>query len=350
MKKKIALITGITGQDGAYLARLLIRKKYIVHGIIRKSSSFNTGRIDSIYEEPFRKKALFLHYGDLTDFGSINSLISKIKPNEIYNLAAQSHVAVSFENPEYTSNVNALGALRILESIFQNKLFKTKFYQASTSELFGNPAFKQQNEKTPFYTKSPYGTSKLFAYWITKNYRESYGLFASNGILFNHESPLRGDTFVTKKITRGLVNILYNKQDCLYLGNLDSKRDWGHAEDYVYLQWLLLQQKKPMDLVISTNEQHSVREFVNECCKFIGWNIKWHGKGLDEKGFILINNRKKNIIKLNKKYIRPNELASLKGDSSLAKKILKFKLKYKFKDLVKDMMVSEISNQENEKN
>ena len=236
MFRKVALITGITGQDGAYLARLLIKKKYVVHGIIRKSSSFNTARIEDIYEEPFKRKSLFLHYGDLTDFGSINSIISKIKPNEIYNLAAQSHVAVSFQNPEYTSDVNALGTLRILESIFQNKLFKTKFYQASTSELFGNPKFKTQDEKTPFYTKSPYGTSKLFAYWITKNYRESYGLFASNGILFNHESPLRGETFVTKKITKAVSRMFYKKQNCLYIGNLDSKRDWGHAKDYVYLQ------------------------------------------------------------------------------------------------------------------
>ena len=250
MKKRIALITGITGQDGSYLARLLIKKNYLVHGIIRRSSSFNTGRLEDIYEDPFKKnKKLILHYGDLTDFSSINSIIAKIKPNEIYNLAAQSHVAVSFKTPEYTTNVNALGTLRILESILHNNLLNTKFYQASTSELFGNPKYKTQNEKTPFYTKSPYGTSKLFAYWITKNYRESYGIFASNGILFNHESPFRGETFVTKKITKAISKIFLNKQKYLYIGNLNSKRDWGHAKDYVYFQWQILQQRKPMDVV-----------------------------------------------------------------------------------------------------
>ena len=343
MSKKIALITGITGQDGAYLARLLLKKKYIVHGIIRKSSSFNTGRIDNIYEDPFKKnKSLFLHYGDMLDFASLNSIISKVRPHEIYNLAAQSHVAVSFENPEYTTNVNALGTLRILESIHQNNLKNTKFYQASTSELFGNPKYKVQNEKTPFYTKSPYGTSKLFAYWITKNYRESYGIFASNGILFNHESPLRGDTFVTKKIVIGITKIFKNIQSCLYLGNLDSKRDWGHAEDYVYLQWLILQQSKPMDIIISTNKQHSVREFVECCCKYIGWKIIWSGKGLKEIGYVKLNGKKKIIVKVSKKYFRPNELGSLKGKSTLAKKRLKFKLKYSFKNLVNDMMSTEL--------
>jgi GDPmannose 4,6-dehydratase len=343
MSKKIALITGITGQDGAYLARLLIKKKYIVHGIIRKSSSFNTGRIEKIYEDPFKKKkSLILHYGDLTDFASLNSIISKIKPNEVYNLAAQSHVAVSFANPEYTSDVNALGTLRILESIRQNNLHKTKFYQASTSELFGNPKYKVQNEKTPFYTKSPYGTSKLFAYWMTKNYREAYGIFASNGILFNHESPFRGETFVTKKITKAISKIFKNEQDCLHIGNLDSKRDWGHAKDYVYFQWLILQQKKPMDIVISTNKQYSVRQFINECCKFIGWKIKWSGKGLKEIGYIIENKKKKIIVKVSKKYLRPNELPSLKGNSLFAKKKFNFKLKYSFKDLVKEMMEEDL--------
>ena len=349
MKKKIALITGITGQDGAYLARLLLKKKYIVHGIIRKSSSFNTGRIESIYQDPFKKnKSLFLHYADLTDFASLNSVICNIKPDEVYNLAAQSHVAVSFKNPEYTSNVNALGTLRLLESIYQNKLFKTKFYQASTSELFGNPKYKIQNEKTPFYTKSPYGTSKLFAYWIVKNYRESYGLFASNGILFNHESPLRGETFVTKKITKAISRIYFNKQKILYIGNLNSKRDWGHAEDYVNQQWLILQQKKPMDIVISTNKQYSVRQFIEECCNYIGWKIKWTGKGLNEIGYVLINNKKKVIVKVNKNYFRPNELEALKGNSLIAKKQLKMKLKFNFKSLVADMMDSDLNQMKDE--
>ena len=240
---------------------------------------------------------MFLWWRTLWWIGSLNSIISKIKPNEVYNLAAQSHVAVSFENPEYTSDVNALGTLRILESIRQNNLNKTKFYQASTSELFGNPKYKVQNEKTPFYTKSPYGTSKLFAYWMTKNYREAYGMFASNGILFNHESPFRGETFVTKKITKAISKIFKNEQDCLHIGNLDSKRDWGHAKDYVYFQWLILQQKKPMDIVISTNKQYSVRQFINECCKFIGWKLKWSGKGLKEIGYIIKNKKKKLLLK-----------------------------------------------------
>ncbi len=349
MPRKIALITGITGQDGAYLARLLLKKKYIVHGIIRKSSSFNTARIDEIYEDPFKKKkSLILHYGDMTDFSSINSIVSKVKPDEVYNLAAQSHVAVSFKNPEYTTDVNALGALRLLESIYQNNLKKTKFYQASTSELFGNPKYKIQNEKTPFYTKSPYGTSKLFAYWITKNYRESYNMFASNGILFNHESPLRGETFVTKKITKAITKIYKKKQDCLYIGNLNSKRDWGHAKDYVYFQWQILQQKKPMDVVVSTNKQYSVRQFIEECCKHIGWNIKWKGRGLNEVGYILEKRRKKIIIKVSKAYFRPNEVESLRGKSLLAKQKLKLKLKYSFKDIVKEMMDDDLKKIEYE--
>jgi len=340
MIKKTALITGITGQDGSYLARLLLKKNYIVHGIIRKSSSFNTGRINDIYQDPFHKnKSLILHYGDLTDFTSLNSIISKIKPHEIYNLAAQSHVLVSFYNPEYTSDVNALGTLRILESIRQNNLQKkTKFYQASTSELFGNPKYKIQNEKTPFYTKSPYGTSKLFSYWITKNYRESYGIFAANGILFNHESPMRGETFVTKKITKGLSNIFLKKQKILYIGNLDSKRDWGHAKDYVYAQWLILQQKSPMDLVISTGKQYSVRFFIERCCKYLGWKIYWDGKGINEYGYILSKNKKIKIVEVSSKYFRPNELFSLKGNSSLAKNKLGFKPKYDINSLISEMM------------
>tara|TARA_B100000902_G_C27299427_1_gene911929 strand:+ start:755 stop:1816 length:1062 start_codon:yes stop_codon:yes gene_type:complete len=346
MSKKIALITGITGQDGAYLADLLLKKNYEVHGIIRKSSSFNTGRINNIYQDPFaKKKSLFLHYGDMIDFASINRIISKIKPDEIYNLAAQSHVMVSFENPEYTSNVNALGALRVLESILQNKLVnKTKFYQASTSELFGNPKFKVQNEKTPFYTKSPYGTSKLFSYWITKNYRESYKMFASNGILFNHESPLRGETFVTKKITKAISKIYLGKQDKLYIGNLDSKRDWGHAKDYVYAQWLILQQKKPMDIVISSGKQYSVRYFIEKCCEYLNWKIYWQGKGTKEFGYIIKKNKKIKIVQVSKKYFRPNELHSLKGNSLIAKKKLKFKTKYNMKKLISEMMEYDIKN------
>lgn len=347
MKKKIAFITGITGQDGSYLARLLLKKNYIVHGLIRKSSSFNTERINDIYQEPFSKeKTLFLHYGDLTDFGSINNIISRIKPHEVYNLAAQSHVMVSFKNPEYTSNVNGLGTLRLLESIRQNNLIKkTKFYQASTSELFGNPKFKLQNEKTPFYTKSPYGTSKLFSYWITVNYRESYGLHAVNGILFNHESPIRGETFVTKKITKALARIYLKKQKILHIGNLNSKRDWGHAKDYVYAQWLMLQQKKPIDLVISTGKQYTVRYFIEKCCQYLKWKIFWSGKGLKEYGYILEKNKKIKIVQVNSKYFRPNELHSLKGKSHLAKKKLKFKLKYNLDQLISEMILFDLNKE-----
>jgi GDPmannose 4,6-dehydratase len=346
MKKKIALIFGITGQDGSYLAKFLIKKKYLVHGVIRKSSSFNTARIQDVYQEPFVKnKKLFLHYGDLTDFGSINSIIAKVRPDEIYNLAAQSHVAVSFENPVYTANVNALGTLRILESIKHNKLIdKTKFYQASTSELFGNEKYKIQNEKTPFYTKSPYGSSKLFSHWIVKNYRESYNLFAVSGILFNHESPYRGETFVTKKITRGLSKVFLNQESCVYLGNLYSKRDWGHAEDYVQMQWKMIQQKKPQDLVIATGKQYSVKFFIEECCKFLKWRIHWQGTGIKEVGYIKQNKKNRIIIRVSKKYFRPNELSQLKGDSRLAYKNLNFKPKHNLKSLVKEMMTYDINN------
>lgn len=346
MKKKIALIFGITGQDGSYLAKFLIKKKYLVHGVIRKSSSFNTARIQDVYQQPFVKnKKLFLHYGDLTDFGSINSIIAKVKPDEIYNLAAQSHVAVSFENPVYTANVNALGTLRILESIKHNKLIdKTKFYQASTSELFGNEKYKIQNEKTPFYTKSPYGSSKLFSHWIVKNYRESYNLFAVSGILFNHESPYRGETFVTKKITRGLSKVFLNQESCVYLGNLYSKRDWGHAEDYVQMQWKMIQQKKPQDLVIATGKQYSVKFFIEECCKFLNWRIYWQGTGIKEVGYIKKNKKKRIIIRVSKKYFRPNELSQLKGDPRLAYKNLNFKPKHNLKSLVKEMMTYDIDN------
>ncbi len=338
MKKK-ALIFGITGQDGSYLSRFLLSKNYIVHGVIRKSSTFNTERIEDIYNSKYAKKKLFqLHYGDLSDDLSINKVIEKIKPDEIYNLAAQSHVAVSFEHPVYTANVNALGTLRILESIRQNNLVNTRFYQATTSELFGDTKFKKQNEKTPFYTKSPYGTAKLFSHWIVKNYRESFGLFAVSGVLFNHESPMRGETFVTKKITSGLSKIYHGKENCLYLGNLYSKRDWGHAKDFVEMQWLMLQQKKPVDYVIATGKQYSIKEFIHECCKYLNWKIFWSGKGLNEIGYIFLNKKKKIIIRVNKRYFRPNELSYLKGDASLAKQKLKFKPKYDFKKIVHEMM------------
>ena len=343
MKKKIALIFGVTGQDGSYLAELLLSKNYLVYGVKRRTSLIHTTRIDHIYKDPHLKTNLILKYGDVTDFSNVFNLINDIKPDEIYNLAAQSNVAVSFELAEYTAQTDSIGTLRILEAIrIIDKKRKIKFYQASTSEMFGKVKEIPQNEETPFYPRSPYGVAKLYAYWIVVNYRESYGLFASNGILFNHESPLRGDTFVTKKIVIGITKIFKNIQSCLYLGNLDSKRDWGHAEDYVYLQWLILQQSKPMDIIISTNKQHSVREFVEYCCKYIGWKIIWSGKGLKEIGYVKLNGKKKIIVKISKKYFRPNELGSLKGKSTLAKKRLKFKLKYSFKNLVNDMMSTEL--------
>jgi GDPmannose 4,6-dehydratase len=335
-KMKKALITGITGQDGSYLAELLLEKGYEVHGIIRRSSSFNTGRIDHLYKDlHLNNVKLFLHYGDLSDGSNISRIIEKIKPDEIYNLAAQSHVKVSFDVPKYTADVTGVGTLRILDAIKESGI-KTKFYQASTSELFGLVQETPQKETTPFYPRSPYGCAKLYSYWITINYRESYGLYACNGILFNHESPRRGETFVTRKITRGLARILAGKDDCLYLGNLDSKRDWGYAKDYVEGMWLMLQQKKPDDFVLATGKMHSVREFIAEACKTAGVKLKWKGKKEKEVG--IDENTGKIIIRIDPKYYRPAEVDLLLGDPSKATKKLKWKAKTKFSDLVKMMM------------
>ena len=340
MKK--ALITGITGQDGSYLTELLLEKGYEVHGIIRRSSSFNTGRIDHIYKDPHQSgNRLFLHFGDITDSSSISRIIEKIQPNEIYNLAAQSHVRVSFDIPEYTAETTALGTLRILDAIKESKI-KTKFYQASSSEMFGKVQEVPQNENTPFYPRSPYGVAKLYAHWITKNYRESYNLFAVSGILFNHESPRRGSTFVTKKIIEALVKIKNGQQDKLYLGNLDAKRDWGYAEDYVYGMWLMLQQEKPDDYILATGENHSVREFIEITAKFLDMEILWQGQGLDEKG--IDKKTKKIIIKIDPEYFRPAEVDVLLGDYSKAKKILGWEPKTKFKDLIKIMIDEELNN------
>jgi GDPmannose 4,6-dehydratase len=323
MKK--ALITGVTGQDGAYLAELLLNKGYIVHGIKRRSSLINTDRIDHLYEDPHQNNRKFiLHHGDLTDSTCLIRIIQEIKPDEIYNLAAQSHVAVSFEEPEYTANSDALGALRILEAIRILKLEKkTKYYQASTSELYGIAQETPQTEKTPFYPRSPYGVAKLYAYWITVNYREAYGIYACNGILFNHESPVRGETFVTRKITRALARIKLGLQKNLYLGNLNAKRDWGHAKDFVEAQWLMLQQHQPEDFVIATGEQHSVRDFINEAAKNLDMKIKWKGKNLDEVGSL----NGKDIIQIDPRYFRPAEVETLLGDASKAKKKLNWKTK-----------------------
>ena len=344
--RKIALITGITGQDGSYLAELLLKKNYIVYGIKRRSSSINTERIDEIYEDPNDYNTrLRLVYGDLTDSLSVLEIINKIKPDEIYNLAAQSHVKVSFNIPEYTSNVVALGALRILEAIRILKLEKkTKFYQASSSELFGKSKDFKQSELTSFYPRSPYAVSKLYAYWITINYREAYGIFACNGILFNHESPRRGETFVTKKITTALVKIKLGLQKTLNIGNLYSKRDWGHAKDYVYMQWKMLQQKKPKDYVIATGKQYTVKDFIEYTCKEIGLKIKWLGSGANEKAINIEN--KKIIIKVNKKYFRPTEVEHLLGNSKKAKKELNWEPKISFKELVKDMVQYDLKKYE----
>ncbi|MBH83722.1 MAG: GDP-mannose 4,6-dehydratase [Flavobacteriales bacterium] len=337
MGTKKALITGITGQDGSYLAELLIEKGYEVHGIKRRSSSFNTQRIDHLYSDPnFEDTKLFLHYGDMTDSSSLIRIIKKIQPDEIYNLAAQSHVAVSFEEPEYTADSDGIGALRILEAIRTLGLeSKTKFYQASTSELYGKVLEIPQNEETSFYPRSPYGVAKIYAYWITINYREAYNIFACNGILFNHESPRRGETFVTRKITRALARIKLGVQECLYLGNLDAKRDWGHAKDYVFMQWLMLQQDTPQDFVIATGVQHSVRDFVNIASEEIGISISWKGEGQNEKGFDANGNC---IVAIDPKYYRPSEVETLLGDASKAKKNLGWEPKISFKELVSEMI------------
>ena len=334
MKK--ALITGITGQDGSYLAEFLLKKGYVVHGIKRRTSLINTDRIDHLYQDPHVKNPkLILHHSDLTDATSLIRIIQEIIPDEIYNLAAQSHVAVSFEEPEYTANSDALGALRILEAIRILKLEKkTKYYQASTSELFGAIRETPQNEKTPFYPRSPYGVAKLYAYWITVNYREAYGIYACNGILFNHESPVRGETFVTKKITRALTRIKLGLQKKLYIGNLNASRDWGHARDFVEAQWLMLQQKTPEDFVIATGKQYSVREFINVASKKLGMKINWRGKDLNEVGIC----NGKEIIKVDSRYFRPSEVETLLGDASKAKRKLKWSPKISFEQLVKEMI------------
>ena len=329
---KVALITGITGQDGSYLAELLLEKGYEVHGIVRRSSLINTHRIDHIYEQ------IKLHYGDLTDATNLISVIQKVQPDEIYNLGAQSHVKVSFEIPEYTGQVDGLGTLRILEAIrLLGMEKKTRIYQASTSELYGKVQEVPQTETTPFYPRSPYGVAKLYGYWIIKNYREAYNLHASSGILFNHESPRRGETFVTRKITRGLSQISVGLQDILYLGNLDAKRDWGHAKDFVEAMWLMLQQDEPDDYVIATGEQYSVREFVDRAAPFFGLNIEWKGEGLDEEGVDKITGR--SIIKVSEKYFRPTEVESLLGDPSKAKERLGWEPTTTFDQLVEDMCI-----------
>ena len=363
---KKALITGVTGQDGAYLAEFLLKKGYEVHGIKRRSSLFNTARIDHLYQDPHVESRNFiLHHGDLTDSTSLIHIIEEVQPDEIYNLAAQSHVAVSFEEPEYTANSDALGTLRLLEAIrILGLTKKTKFYQASTSELFGKVQEIPQKETTPFYPRSPYAVAKLYSYWIVVNYREAYGIYACNGILFNHESPLRGETFVTRKITRALARIILGLQDCLYLGNMDAKRDWGHARDYVEMQWLMLQQDEPDDFTISTGRQYSVRDFVDAVAGELGLSLRWEGKGVDEVGIIdeispkEIDGCKKHknlnpdahnlkpgqiIIRVDPRYFRPTEVETLLGDSSKAHEKLGWKPKISFEDLVREMTCSDLA-------
>ena len=339
--KKVALITGITGQDGSYLTELLLEKGYEVHGIVRRHSSINTSRIDHLFEDPnIGGKTLFLHHGDLTDSSNLNRLIEKIKPQEIYNLAAQSHVAVSFEVPEYTAETTGIGTLRLLDAIRESGV-KCKFYQASTSELFGGlPDTAPQNENTPFYPKSPYGVAKLYSYWITVNYRESYIMFACNGVLFNHESPRRGETFVTRKITRAVASIMAGKQEKLSLGNMDAKRDWGFAGDYVEGMWRILQQEKPQDYVLATNETHTVREFVELAFAEVGIEIEWKGTGVDEKGYDKATGRM--LVDVNPRYFRPAEVELLWGDSSKAERELGWERKVSFRDLVSMMVDSDM--------
>jgi GDPmannose 4,6-dehydratase len=334
MKK--ALITGVTGQDGAYLAEFLLKKGYEVHGVKRRTSLFNTDRIDHLYRDPHEKGVkLFLHHGDMTDSSSLTRIIQQVLPDEIYNLAAQSHVQVSFEEPEYTANSDAIGPLRILEAMRILGLEKkTRFYQASSSELYGLVQETPQKETTPFYPRSPYAVAKLYAYWITVNYREAYGMYACNGILFNHESPIRGETFVTRKITRALARIKLGLQDTLYLGNMNAKRDWGHARDYVEMQWLMLQQKQAEDYVIATGEQYSVRDFVNAAAKEVGFKMTWKGKGVNEKGYA----GGKCIVSVDPKYFRPTEVETLLGDASKARRKLGWTPKVRFPELVAEMM------------
>ncbi len=346
--KKTALITGITGQDGAYLAEFLLGKGYVVHGIKRRSSLFNTDRIDHLYQDPHvSHRRLILHYGDMTDSSALMRVIQQVQPDEIYNLAAQSHVAVSFEEPEYTANSDALGALRVLEAMRILKLHdKTRFYQASTSELFGKTTESPQRESTPFYPRSPYAVAKLYSYWITVNYREAYGMFACNGILFNHESPVRGETFVTRKITRALARIKLGLQDCVYLGNLDAKRDWGHARDYVEAQWLMLQQDKPEDFVIASGVQYSVRDFVDAAANELGFKLRWRGKGVKETAVVDPAPRAKGgsptrgqtVVRVDPRYFRPTEVDSLLGDARKARRKLGWKPRTSFKALVAEMV------------
>lgn len=343
--RKVALITGVTGQDGAYLAEFLLNKGYEVHGIKRRTSLFNTDRIDHLYQDPHEKDRRFiLHHGDMTDSSSLIRIIKQTQPDEIYNLAAQSHVAVSFEEPEYTANSDALGTLRVLEAIRILGLEKkSRFYQASTSELYGLVQETPQKETTPFYPRSPYAVAKLYAYWITVNYREAYGMYACNGILFNHESPNRGETFVTRKITRALARIKLGLQECLFLGNMDAKRDWGHARDYVEMQWLMLQQEQPEDFVIATGVQYSVRDFVDAAAKELGISIKWQGQGVDEKGY---DQNGRCIVAVDPRYFRPTEVESLLGDASKAKALLGWTPKTTFDELVAEMVREDLKSAE----
>ena len=335
--RKTALITGVTGQDGAYLAEFLLGKGYVVHGIKRRTSLFNTDRIDHLYQDPHvRGRRFVLHYGDMTDASSLTRIIQQVRPHEIYNLAAQSHVAVSFEEPEYTADSDALGTLRLLEAIrILGMQKRTRFYQASTSELFGGARKTPQNESTPFYPRSPYGAAKLYAYWITVNYREAYGIYACNGILFNHESPVRGETFVTRKITRALTRIKLGLDECLYLGNLDALRDWGHARDFVVAQWLMLQQDKPEDFVIATGEQHSVRDFVEAAAAELDMRVRWRGSGVRERGYDAAG---RCIVAIDPRYFRPTEVDSLLGDASKARRRLGWRPRIKFRELVAEMV------------
>ncbi len=339
MKK--ALITGITGQDGSYLAEFLLEKGYEVHGIKRRASSFNTARIEHLYQDPHDPDVRFrLHYGDLSDTNSLTSIIQVVQPDEIYNLAAQSHVAVSFESPEYTANVDALGTLRMLDAIHTLGMARdVRFYQASTSELYGLVRETPQKETTPFHPRSPYGVAKLYAYWITVNYREAYGMFACNGILFNHESPVRGETFVTRKITRGLARLKVGLQDCVFLGNLDAKRDWGHARDYVEMMWMMLQQSEPDDYIIATGQQFSVRDFVNAAAVELGMKLTWHGSGADEQAF---NERGQRVVAVDPHYFRPAEVGTLVGDASKARAKLGWAPKVRFRELVAEMVAEDL--------
>jgi len=348
MTAKVALITGITGQDGAYLAELLLGKGYVVHGVKRRASLFNTQRIDHLYQDPHeRNRRLILHYGDMTDSSSLVRIIEQAQPDEIYNLAAQSHVAVSFEEPEYTANSDALGTLRVLEAMRILKLEKkSRFYQASTSELYGKVRETPQNESTPFYPRSPYGVAKLYAYWITVNYREAYGMYACNGILFNHESPTRGETFVTRKITRALARIKVGLQDCLFLGNLEARRDWGHARDFVEAQWLILQQPGPDDYVIATGEQHSVREMVERAAAALEMSVSWKGKGAEEKGYDAAG---RCIVAIDARYFRPAEVDTLLGDATKARQKLGWRPKVGFDELVREMALQDLQEAERER-